>query len=206
MVSFWGVGSATWRTAALRKCCQWVRCGKKIACHNLCVRSSQRPSSPPEAKPVRLNFGKCAHTIVRRICRDLGRHHRSSECTGLFIPSAPATVEDAAGTATPATTSMPRQRLRSIQFSVQTGFCSGSICCAATAAVRCREETSWSASLPRLVVVSNRVSVPDAAGKGAIWGTAFQIAVSRAASFKSAKSRQAMKAVELAIIVLIEQE
>jgi hypothetical protein len=63
---------------------------------------------------VRLNFGKCAHTIVRRICRDLGRHHRSSECTGLSIPSAPATVEDAAGTATPATTSMPRQRLRSI--------------------------------------------------------------------------------------------
>ena len=30
------------------------------------------------------------------------------------IPSAPATVEDAAGTPTPATTSMPRQRLRSI--------------------------------------------------------------------------------------------
>ena len=26
---------------------------------------------------MRLNFGKCAYTIVRRICRDLGRHHRS---------------------------------------------------------------------------------------------------------------------------------
>ena len=35
-----------------------------------------------------------------------------------------------------------------------------------------REETSWSASLPRLVVVSNRVSVPDAAGKGTAGGLA----------------------------------
>src|SRR6516165_9648313 len=35
-----------------------------------------------------------------------------------------------------------------------------------------REEPSWSASLPRLVVVSNRVSVPDAAGKGTAGGLA----------------------------------
>ena len=35
-----------------------------------------------------------------------------------------------------------------------------------------REETSWSASLPQLVVVSNRVSVPDAAGKGTAGGLA----------------------------------
>src|SRR5207247_5095009 len=31
---------------------------------------------------------------------------------------------------------------------------------------------SWSASLPRLVIVSNRVSVPDAAGKGTAGGLA----------------------------------
>src|SRR6516164_11588043 len=35
-----------------------------------------------------------------------------------------------------------------------------------------REEPSWSASLPRLVVVSNRVPVPDAAGKGTAGGLA----------------------------------
>jgi hypothetical protein len=35
-----------------------------------------------------------------------------------------------------------------------------------------QEEPSWSAALPRLVVVSNRVSVPDAAGKGTAGGLA----------------------------------
>ena len=34
------------------------------------------------------------------------------------------------------------------------------------------EGSSWSASLPRLVIVSNRVSVPDAAGKGTAGGLA----------------------------------
>src|SRR5258708_13548250 len=34
------------------------------------------------------------------------------------------------------------------------------------------KEQSWSASLPRLVIVSNRVSVPDAAGKGTAGGVA----------------------------------
>jgi hypothetical protein len=34
------------------------------------------------------------------------------------------------------------------------------------------EGPSWSASLPRLVIVSNRVSVPDAAGKGTAGGVA----------------------------------
>jgi len=35
-----------------------------------------------------------------------------------------------------------------------------------------REKRFWSASLPRLVIVSNRVSVPDAAGKGTAGGLA----------------------------------
>src|SRR5438270_3432616 len=35
-----------------------------------------------------------------------------------------------------------------------------------------RGANAWSASLPRLVIVSNRVSVPDAAGKGSAGGLA----------------------------------
>jgi hypothetical protein len=48
--------------------------------------------------------------------------------------------------------------------------------CASTGAHGCwyvvREEPSWSAYLPRLVVVSNRVWVPDVAGKGSAGGLA----------------------------------
>src|ERR1700724_2833646 len=44
--------------------------------------------------------------------------------------------------------------------------------CRTTGAVLCTKEPSWSASLPRLVIVSNRVSVPDAAGKGTAGGLA----------------------------------
>jgi len=117
--------------------CQWVRCGKKIARDNLCVRSlttTFEPQRPNQWRAVgegvrfcpRAGCGKSAcperdwiaenpHAIVPWMCRDrVDRHHRWVDRTGLFIRSAPATDEDAAGTPIAATTSMPRQRLRSI--------------------------------------------------------------------------------------------
>ena len=47
-----------------------------------------------------------------------------------------------------------------------------SICWTAGPLYVVREEPFWSAALPRLVLVSNRVSVPDAAGKGTAGGLA----------------------------------
>src|SRR5438552_1780346 len=87
--------------------CQWVRRGRKVT-----------PDNPDARTPITAFKGcdgESRHGIALWMCGDpVGHLSFLFDCMGLFIRSAACRRQDV-GTPTPATNSMPRQRLRSIQ-------------------------------------------------------------------------------------------
>jgi len=92
-------------------CYQWVRRGRKVTCDNPDARSLVTSFNGCDG------FAKSRHGIVPWMCRDVvGRYHSWSDCSVYHysFDTLPAAGKRLVGTPTPATNSMPRQRLRSI--------------------------------------------------------------------------------------------
>ena len=97
---------------------QTVRCGKKITCDNLYVRSLTTTFEPQRANP-RGWIGESRHAAPWMFRDRVARHYRLSDCIVLSIPSVLATDKDAGGLLVLQQASMPPRRLRSIPDGVR---------------------------------------------------------------------------------------